>query len=110
MGEEYIPPQLKNFTIKDSDTWQRLLQQVWGCKPMENYIVINGKKMELTKEQLEQLGVAPKRNNPFDKVGNEGRYYYIGTDSEISATTDEGVPADIEMRETVNYFNDADFL
>lgn len=64
---------------------------------MENYIVINGKKLEFTKEQLEQLGVAPERNNPFDKVGNYGRYYYIGADSDISSTTDEGTPADIEM-------------
>ena len=32
----------------------------------ENYIVINGKKVELTEEQLKQLGVKveKKRNNP----------------------------------------------
>ena len=35
---------------------------------MENYIVINGKKAELTDEQLKQLGIESekKRNNPFN--------------------------------------------
>ena len=37
---------------------------------MDNYIVINGKKAELTEEQLEKLGikVEKKRNNPFDNI------------------------------------------
>lgn len=35
-----------------------------------NYLVINGKRTELTAEQLRQLGIEPekKRKNPFDRV------------------------------------------
>lgn len=44
---------------------------------MENYIVINGKKANLTPEQLEALGIEVKKENPFG-MGAEGeRYYYI---------------------------------
>ena len=38
---------------------------------MENYIVINGKKAELTEEQLKQLGIEvhlKKRRNPFNNA------------------------------------------
>lgn len=31
----------------------------------ENYIVINGKKIELTEEQLKQLGIEVKKENPY---------------------------------------------
>lgn len=33
---------------------------------MENYIVINGKKAALTKEQMKQLGLI--KDSPFDRV------------------------------------------
>ena len=43
-----------------------------------NYLVINGKRTELTEEQLKQLGIEPekKRKNPFDKV-TINHYYYL---------------------------------
>lgn len=34
-------------------------------KPMENYIVINGKKAELTEEQLKQLGIEIEKKQSF---------------------------------------------
>lgn len=48
---------------------------------MDNYIVINGKKAELTEEQLEKLGikVEKKRNNPFDAEPQQISVYSIGT-------------------------------
>lgn len=46
---------------------------------MENYIVINGKKAELTEEQIKQLGIdIPKENyNPFEKPKKGEEYYFI---------------------------------
>ena len=47
---------------------------------MDNYIVINGKKAELTEEQLEKLGIKieKKRNNPFSsKLKYEEKYFII---------------------------------
>lgn len=41
---------------------------------MENYIVINGKKSELTKEQMKALGIEVKKN-PFDVKDGENAYY-----------------------------------
>lgn len=39
----------------------------------ENYIVINGKKAELTKEQLKALGIEAEPENPF---AGSGRLVY----------------------------------
>lgn len=45
----------------------------------ENYIVINGKKAELTPEQLKALGIEPEKENPFEMVAEGELYYYITT-------------------------------
>ena len=44
---------------------------------MENYIVINGKKADLTPEQLEALGIEVKKEDPFEMVAAGERYYFI---------------------------------
>lgn len=48
---------------------------------MDNYIVINGKKAELTEEQLEKLGIEAekKRNNPFNTEPQRISVCSIGT-------------------------------
>lgn len=45
----------------------------------ENYIVINGKKADLTQEQLEALGIEVKKEDPFEKVTEGERYYFINS-------------------------------
>lgn len=44
-----------------------------GKMMSENYIVINGKKAELTKEQLKALGIEAEPENPF---AGSGRLVY----------------------------------
>lgn len=44
---------------------------------MENYICINGKKTELTPEQLKQLGIELPKANPFAKHHTEPNTYFI---------------------------------
>ena len=45
---------------------------------MENYIVINGKKAELTPEQLKALGIEVEKPNPFKRELRNGEVaYYI---------------------------------
>ena len=39
----------------------------------ENYIVINGKKSDLTNEQMELLGIKA-RKNPFERVSKNESY------------------------------------
>ena len=43
----------------------------------ENYIVINGKKAELTEEQLKALGIEVPKEKPFERVGKRKPFYYI---------------------------------
>ena len=80
---------------------------------MENYIVINGKKAELTKEQLEKLGIKinPKRNNPFDRVEFQKTYFTESlTDKILSCVElgreDSGANASYNC---CKYFNDNKF-
>lgn len=75
----------------------------------ENYIVINGKKIELTEEQLKQLGIEPekKRKNPFKRV--KGKEYYCIDDEEICMYRDYGNSNDKSSYKQANYFNDEAF-
>ena len=75
----------------------------------ENYIVINGKKIELTEEQLKQLGIEPekKRKNPFDRVAEV--YWYVEADGTVDTYTDRGDSLDNALYWHSNYFNDKAF-
>lgn len=44
---------------------------------MTNYICINGKKAELTKEQLKALGIELPKVSPFERVEKGDKYYII---------------------------------
>lgn len=80
---------------------------------MKNYIVINGKKAELTEEQLKKLGIEveketeKKRNNPFDR---SKRYCtIIKGDTVAFNIIDNYSSYEDNLYEDVNYFNDVDF-
>ena len=77
----------------------------------ENYIVINGKKAELTKEQVKVLGIEPekKRNNPFEKVNDDEKYYYVDHFGEIVKTSNDFIFFNKKMYDAANYFNDEAF-
>lgn len=76
---------------------------------MENYIVINGKKTELTKEQLEKLGIKPERNNPFEKVAEGEDYFIIDPDGQTFLMTDKCSDTDNWYYDNAAYFNDEEF-
>ena len=46
----------------------------------ENYIVINGKRAELTKEQMEQLGIEVEENKRW-RASNRGGYWFVNADN-----------------------------
>lgn len=76
---------------------------------MDNYIAINGKKLELTEEQLKQLGieVEKKRNNPFNDLPKvDDSFYYISCDRVRCSTGDD---YNAMMITVSNSFNDEDF-
>ena len=74
----------------------------------ENYIVINGKKMDLTEEQLKQLGIKV-RNNPFERIVKGERYFYINVHGAVHQHYDAKYPYEEKMYDIVNYFADENF-
>lgn len=76
---------------------------------MDNYIVINGKKAELTEEQLEKLGIKVKAKNPFERVEKGDRFWYIGSVSSVVCWNDMGYESDDRLYNAANYFNDENF-
>lgn len=76
---------------------------------MENYIVINGKKAELTDEQLEKLGIKVESQNPFERVERANRYWYIGIVNNAICSNDMRYELDNNMYDNTNYFNDKNF-
>ncbi len=75
----------------------------------ENYIVINGKKIELTEEQLRQLGIEPEKKNPFKRVAKSEKYYHIDSFNQVLCVSDAMDQCDDMAFECSNYFNDETF-
>lgn len=74
----------------------------------ENYIVINGKKSELTEEQLKLLGIEV-RPNPFERVRPAGRYFYIDAHGRVKEHYDTRLPFEEKTYGAANYFNNEAF-
>lgn len=77
----------------------------------DSYIVINGKKTELTEEQLKALGIEmkPTRKNPFEKVVKGFTYYIINRHGDVDAYIQSDDAVDDTLLKCCNYFNDKSF-
>lgn len=73
----------------------------------DNYAVINGKRIELTDEQVKALGL--ERKNPFERVAKLEKYCYIDAFDEVHWFSDNMEQCDDESFECSNYFNDGAF-
>lgn len=73
----------------------------------DNYAVINGKRIELTDEQVKTLGI--ERTNPFGRVEKGDVYYRITEYGDIGDLTEDGDYTDQYLYDGVNYFNDDSF-
>jgi hypothetical protein len=76
---------------------------------MDTYLVINGKKVVLTAEQLNALGLAKNRNNPFERVAEGKMYYYVDKNGKVDNFGESGDLLDDNLKNASNYFNDKDF-
>ncbi len=70
----------------------------------ENYIVINGKRAELTEAQLKQLGIEVPKANPFER--SHGNYYFITSYGNINEATEKNSGSDSLRHEAANYCTD----
>lgn len=76
---------------------------------MENYIVINGKKAELTKEQLKKLGI--EMVSPFDRLDTGDIFYSIGSDGKLYRNYEsKGVALYDKYYEVANYCTDKELM
>ena len=73
---------------------------------MENYIVIKGKKAELTEEQLKALGIEVEKDDPFKRGISGNKYYYISSEGVVYVETDIGISSDYKCYNTANYCTD----
>lgn len=79
----------------------------WGGN-MDNYVMINGKRVELTDEQVKALGIET-RKNPFDRVAKGEVYSLVGSYGYPVSCHDDRLPCDNNSFLCHNYFNDKDF-
>lgn len=73
----------------------------------DNYAVINGKRIELTDEQVKTLGI--ERKNPFDRVERYTECYCINSSNIVERSLDTHSVVDNNRYEVANYFNDEAF-
>ena len=76
---------------------------------MENYIMLNGKRVDLTKEQIEKLGLQINKN-PFERTSMGEKFYFIGSDGFVcwSFETNEFIMRD--KYNAGNYCTDKELL
>ena len=77
---------------------------------MDNYICINGKKVELTKEQLEKLGIKLETSSSFDRQDNGDRYYFINSIGEIVVNEEHNNDSNCNHYNAANYCTDKELL
>lgn len=77
---------------------------------MENYIVINGKKAELTEEQLRQLGIEVKKESPFKRVQQGEHFCYINYGGDVFTDFDGKTMSDDKAYAAANYCTDKNLM
>lgn len=114
--KENVLDELKSLSNKDYNTpnkdyFDKKVENALKENTMDNYIVINGKKLELTEEQLKQLGIEvdEKRNSPFDRVSRSESYYFIHSSDNVNCAIEDCPEVDHHYFDNANYFNDTDF-
>lgn len=72
---------------------------------MENYLVLNGQKIELTPEQYQEVcnAVSPKEKSLFGRKERNEIYYYIGDDGRVGFSKERDWCADILRYGIANY-------
>lgn len=77
---------------------------------MKNYICIDGKKAELTPEQLKALGIEVKEKSPFERVAITKDYWYIAPEGDVILTKDYNTGVDCKQYKIANYCTDKELI
>lgn len=74
----------------------------------DNYAIINGKRVELTDEQVKMLGIET-RKNPFERLAKYSSYYRVTDANCIDDYVETFDGTDNRLYDAANYFNDKEF-
>lgn len=74
-----------------------------------NYIMLNGRRIDLTDEQIRQLTEQTIHSNPFERVLNGRHYYYSNRYGDVGVLTECNDSLDDMALDAANYFNDKQF-
>lgn len=77
---------------------------------MENYLVINGKRVDLTEEQVKQLGLEVKKKNPFDRANIKELYYAISDIGRVERYRDSATNFDNMIYRVANYCTNKELM
>jgi hypothetical protein len=74
---------------------------------MDSYIMLEGKKIPLTDEQIKILkSVEGHDKSPFERVGKRQTYYYVGSNGCVGVICENGDIEDDEYFNAANYCAD----
>lgn len=76
----------------------------------ESYIVIDGKRIDLTPEQLATLGIEAPKKSPFERVKPTEKYYCIRTNGRIDMEREVDHSNDAALFNVANYCTDRSLL
>jgi hypothetical protein len=76
---------------------------------MENYIMLNGKRIDLTAEQIETL-VGKQEKDPFERVKTGKIYYFVDYDGCVEFVDDCLASADNDRYAVGNYCTDKELM
>ncbi len=76
---------------------------------MENYLMLNGKRIDLTAEQIETL-VGKKEKDPFERVETGKTYCFVDYDGCVEFMDDCLTSADNDRYEVGNYCTDKELF
>lgn len=77
---------------------------------MENYICINGKKAELTEEQMKALGIELPKANPLHRAEFHNVYYAIDTGGVVRKCVEKNDGVDNVFYNIANYCTDKETM
>lgn len=76
----------------------------------EHYIMIDGKKIVLTEEQVKTLGLEMEEKKDCFQRAGYNKYYYIKDNGKVIISFDKNHMADVTRHEVGNYCTDVELL
>lgn len=75
----------------------------------ENYLMLNGKRIDLTEEQVKTL-TAEEKKSPFERVKKDDKYFRIEIDGEVIEDVEEEWKCDADCHSVANYCTDEEMM